>query len=137
MTQSDPTKSTTASSILDEKTLDKLRAMRKPDRPDVLVKLITLYLDNTPGLLETMQKAIHSQDHASLKLAAHTLKTSCLNVGAGKLSSLCKDMEVMQCEDSTDDARGLLSEIQSGYKQVEKELERIKVLDESSSENSE
>jgi signal transduction histidine kinase/CheY-like chemotaxis protein/HPt (histidine-containing phosphotransfer) domain-containing protein len=81
------------SSILDAAALQNLRAMRRPGRPDVLGRIIDLFYSDAPRLLGQLEVAAEASDAAALQLAAHTLKSSCANVGALGLSATCREIE--------------------------------------------
>ncbi|STR23355.1 Signal transduction histidine-protein kinase BarA [Janthinobacterium lividum] len=79
--------------ILDAAALQNLRAMRRPGRPDVLGRIIDLFYSDAPRLLGQLEVAAEASDAAALQLAAHTLKSSCANVGALGLSATCREIE--------------------------------------------
>ncbi|CAM2743373.1 response regulator [Janthinobacterium lividum] len=82
-----------SASILDAAALQNLRAMRRPGRPDVLGRIIDLFYSDAPRLLGQLEVAAGASDAAALQLAAHTLKSSCANVGALGLSATCREIE--------------------------------------------
>ncbi|MDC8757021.1 response regulator [Janthinobacterium fluminis] len=82
-----------AAAILDPAALQNLRAMRRPGRPDVLARIIDLFYSDAPRLLGELRVAAAASDTEALRLAAHTLKSSCANVGALNLSSTCREIE--------------------------------------------
>ena len=79
--------------LLDAAALQNLRAMRRPGRPDVLGRIIDLFYSDAPRLLGQLEVAAEASDAAALQLAAHTLKSSCANVGALGLSATCREIE--------------------------------------------
>ena len=79
--------------LLDAAALQNLRAMRRPGRPDVLGRIIDLFYSDAPRLLGQLEVAAGASDTAALQLAAHTLKSSCANVGALGLSATCREIE--------------------------------------------
>ncbi len=79
--------------LLDAAALQNLRAMRRPGRPDVLGRIIDLFYSEAPRLLGQLEVAAGASDAAALQLAAHTLKSSCANVGALGLSATCREIE--------------------------------------------
>ncbi|MDX8122161.1 response regulator [Janthinobacterium sp. GMG2] len=82
-----------SAAILDAAALQNLRAMRRPGRPDVLGRIIDLFYSDAPRLLGQLEVAAEASDAAALQLAAHTLKSSCANVGALGLSATCREIE--------------------------------------------
>ena len=79
--------------LLDAAALQNLRAMRRPGRPDVLGRIIDLFYSDAPRLLGQLEVAARASDATALLLAAHTLKSSCANVGALGLSATCREIE--------------------------------------------
>jgi HPt (histidine-containing phosphotransfer) domain-containing protein len=62
------------------------------DRECVL-ELIDCYCEEAPKLIRAIESAAQSGDGRSLAAAAHTLKGSSLNLGAGKMGMLCRNFE--------------------------------------------
>lgn len=60
---------------------------------EFVVELIDMFLSETPEQIRTITKALNSQDHHILTIAAHTLKGSSLNLGAKKLGAACLVLE--------------------------------------------
>ena len=107
---------------IDPKALDNIRALQRQGAPDMVSKVINIYLKESPKFLKTLQDALSSQDATALQKAAHSFKSSSANVGAIGLSELCKDMEAMGRENKTDNAAPLLSQIQKEYETVQAAL---------------
>jgi HPt (histidine-containing phosphotransfer) domain-containing protein len=72
--------------------LDKLLELIGGD-PGSLAELIESFLDESPILVEQMQRAANVGDQTSLGRAAHTLKSSARDFGASQLSVLCEVLE--------------------------------------------
>jgi len=104
--------------ILDAAALQNLRAMRRPGRPDVLGRIIDLFYSDAPRLLGQLEVAAGASDAAALQLAAHTLKSSCANVGALGLSATCREIE--QYARSNDVGSALLH-----IRGIQQELDRV------------
>jgi len=105
-------------SILDAAALQNLRAMRRPGRPDVLGRIIDLFYSDAPRLLGQLEVAAEASDAAALQLAAHTLKSSCANVGALGLSATCREIEQYA---RGNDVGGALHHIRG----IQQELDRV------------
>lgn len=73
--------------------LDRLRALQREGKPDIVAKVIRQYFEHTPALLDSMQEFASQKDSDGLQRAAHSLKSSSANLGAMKLAELCKDIE--------------------------------------------
>jgi HPt (histidine-containing phosphotransfer) domain-containing protein len=57
-------------------------------------ELVETYLSDTPAQLEAMTAAVEADDAAALVRPAHTLKSSSATVGAMRLSSVARDLEM-------------------------------------------
>jgi HPt (histidine-containing phosphotransfer) domain-containing protein len=81
--------------VLDPATLRSLRALARADAPGLMTELISAYLLSCADLERAMIDAIDAGDPAAMARAAHTLKTSSAQVGAGRLAALCKELEAL------------------------------------------
>jgi HPt (histidine-containing phosphotransfer) domain-containing protein len=79
--------------LLDERILAELMASTGDDIAFVR-ELIQTYLADTPMQFEAMTVAVEADDAASLVRPAHTLKSSSATVGATRLSSYARDLEM-------------------------------------------
>lgn len=86
-------KTSTSLPLLDSNTIDQLDQLGKNLGKDMLTKIITLYLDETPKLLQTLQHAIQNGDTTVARNSAHSLKSSSANIGALSFSDLCAQLE--------------------------------------------
>ena len=111
-----------SSAPIDQSVLDVIREMEDEDDPDMLAEILGLYLDKAPGLLTTMQAAIANMDTESLRVAAHTLKSSSANVGARVLSDMCRELEEMGRNSSLDNAATRLFLLYDEYQRVDAAL---------------
>jgi CheY-like chemotaxis protein/HPt (histidine-containing phosphotransfer) domain-containing protein len=109
---------------LDRKALDILRSLRKGGTPDLLHKVLHLYLTNAPQLLDTMRVAVAHSDALALQQAAHSLKSSSANVGALQLAAFSKEMEALGKTQSLTQAGSLLPTMEAEYAVVEKALQQ-------------
>jgi HPt (histidine-containing phosphotransfer) domain-containing protein len=89
--------------VVDEGILAELMASTGDDIGFVR-ELIQTYLADTPEQLEAMTAAIEADDAASLVRPAHTLKSSSATVGAMRLSSVARELEMAGRSGSLDAA---------------------------------
>ncbi|MES2299335.1 MAG: response regulator [Pseudomonadota bacterium] len=98
--------------------LANIRALSR-ERGDALVqKVILAYVDDTPAQLQTLRLAIAAVDAATLRKAAHSLKSSSANVGAEALAQLCKEMESLGRGASTAGAATILNDMEQEFQAV-------------------
>ncbi|MCK5544075.1 MAG: response regulator [Desulfobulbaceae bacterium] len=104
--------------VLEQEILERIRVLQRPGKPNVLGKIINLYLENSSGLITTVLKSVEQGDGAALCEAAHSLKSSSANLGAVSMAAVCKKLEDMGREGRTDAAKALIGRIESEYKSV-------------------
>ncbi|MCP4700681.1 MAG: response regulator [Gammaproteobacteria bacterium] len=110
--------------LLDEQVLDKLRRLQRPGKPDFLRRLMGVYMKNSPALLENLRKAIAADNSAEqIFKAAHIFKSNNADIGALGLAELCKELEILGRNGSTEGASELLSRIEAVYTEVKTELQ--------------
>ncbi len=78
---------------LDPAALAAIRALQAPGEPDLLAKVIGLYLDNGRTLVGAAETAHATADRETLIRAAHTLKASSTNIGALDFAARCHEIE--------------------------------------------
>lgn len=109
------TSSTAATPSMDPKALDGIRALQRPNRPDVLAAVLRKYLDNSRDSVDALQNAIRANDPAGLQAVAHRLKSSSAQLGALAVAARCKELEAMGAQKNLIDADRILDELQSAY----------------------
>lgn len=111
-------------SVIDQKVLDGLRDLQIEGQPDILTKVISAYLDSTDSIFNDLKEAVAGNNLEKLYMASHGFKSSSANVGALKLSEMCKELE-MTCKRKTlTNGAEMLSKITSEFVQVKEALTR-------------
>ncbi|MBF0626979.1 MAG: transporter substrate-binding protein [Magnetococcales bacterium] len=80
--------------ILDPIVLGRILDLAQKSGTGLLGKMVEHYLARTPELLATLQQAIEREDTEGVRVAAHTLKSSSLTMGAARLAELGRIMEL-------------------------------------------
>jgi two-component system, sensor histidine kinase and response regulator len=91
----------------------------------VLRKVILLFLEQTPSLLNRMRAAIGSQDASGLEAAAHTLKGSFAILGAKEACGALGGLEEAGRRGDLTDSAALLSEVEKQVDRVNLEVEQM------------
>jgi PAS domain S-box-containing protein len=65
----------------------------RDDYPEIADRLVALFADTTPPLLQELTNAVHASDDEAVRRLAHKLKGSCQNVGAVRMAALCRELE--------------------------------------------
>ena len=63
------------------------------DYPEIVDQLIELFVESTPPLLDELRDGAERGDGEAVRRAAHKLKGSCQNIGAGFMATLAHDIE--------------------------------------------
>ena len=79
--------------LLDEAPLRALRMLQQPNKPDLVAKIVNIYLERTPILLGDLNAALAARDVDAVRSLAHTLKSSSAHIGASALAALARDLE--------------------------------------------
>ena len=103
---------------IDQTALNRIRALQRPNAPNVLDRVLTHYLTNTPQFLDALQQAAEQGDPELLKRTAHALKSSSANVGAYRLADRCKELETFAHTHNPQEAGTLLAAITTEYQSV-------------------
>jgi two-component system, sensor histidine kinase and response regulator len=98
--------------VLDLKALDAIRAIPSPD---LLTRMIRLYDQHTPRLIQEGRAGVQAQDCQRVAVAAHELKSSSANLGAQRLARLCKECETAARRDDFALTQQLWTQISAEY----------------------
>jgi CheY-like chemotaxis protein/HPt (histidine-containing phosphotransfer) domain-containing protein len=112
-----------AQAALAADTLDKIRALQRPEAPSILKKVVYLYLENAPSQIHTLSDAIHQNDAQRLRDTAHSLKSSSANLGAHRLAALCQALEERGRQQQLEDVHELLNQVVAEFTRVQHALQ--------------
>jgi CheY-like chemotaxis protein/HPt (histidine-containing phosphotransfer) domain-containing protein len=114
-----------SSDCLDEPTLQGLRALRRPGRPDIYVDLLSRYLDSSRQSIEAMRQHIAAQNACELFQTAHSLKSSSGMFGARILAQHVKKLETIGSSGDLSSASAVFTQVENEYHRVRQAIERI------------
>jgi len=97
--------------VLDRAVLDRIRAIQRPGRPDLVRRVLQLFLERSPAQLEAIADAAAAGDATRLIRAAHDLKGASGNVGLLQLSELVAHIEQLAKQNRLAEAAPLLAEL--------------------------
>ena len=109
--------------VLDPKPLENIRSLQGDRADDLVARVIQLYFESAPKLMESMNAATEENDWPSLQRAAHTLKSSSANVGAVALANLCKELEMGARNGYIENIGAILADIDEAYVRVAQTLQ--------------
>jgi len=108
----------TGAAQLDQEALSSVTALQREGAPNILHRMIDLYLENSPELVEEMTEGVSKRDAKVIQMSAHTLKSSSAVLGASKLAELCKQLEDMGRRSDLDDCQLLLQGLAEEFGRV-------------------
>ena len=112
--------------VIDTNVIAGFREMEMEGEESILSKLIDVFVENTPRVLEDARKALASGMSPQLERAAHTLKGSCSNFGAERMRVSCERLEQTASRGRLENAAEVIREIESEFELVRLALEREK-----------
>ncbi len=78
---------------VDRNTIEQLKSLQRPGRPDLVKELILLFFDSAQGAMEKIRSSVSNNDMSSLSSVAHALKSSAANLGANRFAYICRQLE--------------------------------------------
>jgi len=78
---------------IDENALKAISALQRPGKPDLLTRIVDLFVSESPKSIASLLEGIETMDLEAVRVAAHTMKSSSAYVGAMELSERCKELE--------------------------------------------
>ncbi|MDH4086765.1 MAG: response regulator, partial [Nitrospira sp.] len=110
---------------LDGRTLQDLRALRRPGRPDIYVEMLSRYLDSSRQYIETMRLHIAARNATELSQTAHALKSSSGMVGARTLAEQIKQLEALGYSGDLSSAPAVFTQVETEYHRVRRAIEGL------------
>jgi two-component system sensor histidine kinase/response regulator len=103
---------------IDWSMLDSLAALGRPGTPDLRIRILEAFLSSAPPLMKDLSVAVIGSDSGAIAKAAHSLKSSSMNMGATLLGERCAQLERLGREECLDQAAGLLAEAEDEFRLV-------------------
>ncbi len=103
---------------INPRTLDTIRQLPGPNGELLVQKVVAAYLGDAPARLAQLQAAAAAGDAEALRRTAHALKSSSANVGAERLSALCREIESLGRSGNAEAAKTLLADVESHLPRV-------------------
>jgi CheY-like chemotaxis protein len=109
--------------ILDGATLDALRALPRSGAKDMLAHIGELYLEDSRGLIASIEESLGAGNSADLARAAHAWRSYNGNVGALGLARLCRELEETARRGDFAAAQDIYEQIRALHVRVQDELQ--------------
>ncbi len=100
-----------------------LASLRELGDRELLKELGELFLEDVPPQLEALREAIEGGDASSVQRVAHTLKGSCGNMGATRMSTICAELEDVGRSGELERAPVLVERLEAEFGSVRPALE--------------
>ena len=113
---------TASGSVINLKAINTIRGLQRPGKPDLLTKVVGVYFDKTPEVIDAMEAAMAENDHDAVAACAHSLKSSSAYLGADSLSTRCRKIEAAIKDESLDELAELVAGMREEYEQASAEL---------------
>ena len=109
---------------IDPTLLQNLREIAGDGYETMIHQLNTLYLENAPQIFQTLvQTTDQGTDAATIKEAAHCLKSMSMNIGAGDLGNLCQSIENHAAVSDIAEVQKKRGELESKFSSVMEHLQ--------------
>jgi len=105
--------------------LRELRRLQPPNQPDVVARILSRFFQESQERLETLRTASATADAAAIERAAHALRGIAGTVGAHEVCNLALRLEQGGREGRTQDAAGLVTELDSALGRARAIFERV------------
>jgi len=115
-----------APGAIDPEILAGFREMDIEGEESILGRLIDVFIENTPRVLEEARTALRSNMSPHLERAAHTLRGSCSNFGAERMRVVCEKLEKVAREGELERAGELIAQVEKEFEFVRLALEHEK-----------
>ncbi len=113
-------------------TINNLRQHTTANKENLLNKSVSLFQQSAPEQVEALEKALAEQDSAKLHSIAHSLKSSCANLGALKLAAYAESIETISKQGFTDNVAKPLTSLKTELPKIIIALNKI--IDKASTE---
>jgi HPt (histidine-containing phosphotransfer) domain-containing protein len=111
---------------VDISSLQALRQLQRPGRPDGVARIVTSFLEETDLRLAALRRASDAGDAQALEHAAHALRGISGTVGANEMHDLAMRLEQIGREGHTAGTADLLTELESALSRAWPILDRLR-----------
>ena len=103
---------------IDHEVLDGLRALQDRSSPDLLRRLISLFLSEAPAQLDSLRDAVARRQSVSLAMLAHGLRGASANMGARGMARTCSELEALGRAEAIGNAPDLVARLEAEFEHV-------------------
>ena len=92
---------------------------------DLLEEVIELFLEDSPGMMQTVREAVAGQDPNHLERSAHSIKGALLNMAADPAAGVAHQLEQMGRDENMDSCQEVLTILEAEVEQLNQELKDL------------
>lgn len=111
-----------ADAVIDREALDRIRALQPEGEPDLLIRVIDLFLGDMPPMLAQIRSSLERRDLQPVREAAHRINSSATNLGARKLAALSAELEGLAAQGHVAESDDWLRRLEAEYQRVTEAL---------------
>ena len=100
---------------LDPTALAQVRELQRDGTANILHRLIDVYLETSPALIEQLAIAVTQKNAKDIRLKSHSLKSSSAGLGATRLASLCLELEQMGSNNDLEQSGSIFKELRMEF----------------------
>jgi CheY-like chemotaxis protein len=112
---------------VDPDALDRLRPFRRAGEADPVIRLVDLFLRDTPVRLADIRARVEQDDASALAGAAHALRGSAATVGAYVVRDLSGDLEELATSGSLEGAAEVVDALEAAFNRARPALDELRV----------
>ncbi len=105
--------------VVDPKMLVEVSELMAEDGDAAVKELITLFLENSPLLLQKLRTAVNQADAHAVYVVAHTFRSPAAQMGAYRLAKLCHELETISESGDISDCTARVDQIFAEYARVQ------------------
>ncbi len=111
--------------LVDQSSIQRLMDIGKQTDPGFLQQVLDMFMKQAPADIDEIKKALDAGDFTTLWKMAHKLKGTSLNIGALRLSAVCREIEKKGRNLETNGLLGLVMQLETDYKSTITELKNL------------
>jgi len=112
-------------SPIDPEAIENLRALNPDDDDAFLKDIIGIFLEDTPQRIAELRQCLISYDQPRFTRAAHSIKGSASNLGAGQLRAAAEQLEHQSRNSGLDSLEPLISKLDFEFAATKTALEKF------------
>jgi two-component system sensor histidine kinase/response regulator len=109
--------------VLDRNVLQRIRELGGTGKPDLLERVLNLFLNDVPRHLAAIQHAWQGRDAPLIATSAHVLKSSSAHIGALRLSAMCAALETDARSGELGRAEAVVASLEGEWRAVRQQVE--------------